>query len=171
MWAYFCWLQKYWVCHLILKTMPSCPRLTPMQHFTISLTARSVEHSPLHQWKTSCGGHLHFKEKTFSKSANTFDNNRMWCLFLNWWHLTTLRWTDVTMDIIWLLILILTCFNDYSPLHLELCRFVSSRMKAFELQMVVQAPMSATASSNYYLWPLDQRPSIWGLGEYVASII
>ena len=83
MWAYFCWLQKYWVCHLILKTMPSCPGLTPMQHFTISLTAGSVEHSPLHQWKASCGGHLHFKEKTFSKSANTFDNNRMWCLFLN----------------------------------------------------------------------------------------
>ena len=23
------------------------------------------------------GGHLHFKEKTFSKSANTFDNNHM----------------------------------------------------------------------------------------------
>ena len=32
---------------------------------------------PLHQWKASHGGHLHFKEKTFSKSANTFDNNRM----------------------------------------------------------------------------------------------
>ena len=54
-----------------------------------SLTAGSVEHSPLHQWKDSQGGHLHFKEKTFSKSANTF-NNRKWCLFLNWWHLTTL---------------------------------------------------------------------------------
>ena len=39
--------------------------------------------------------------------------------------------------------------------------FVSSCMKAFKLQMVVQAPMSATASSNnYYLGPLDQRPSI-----------
>ena len=75
-------------------------------------TAGSVEHSPLHQWKASRGGHLHFKEKTFSKSANTLDN---------WWHLTTLRWTDVTMDIIWLLILILTCFNDYFALHLELC--------------------------------------------------
>ena len=41
------------------------------------LTAGSAEHSPLHQWKASHGGHLHFKEKTFSKSANTFDNNRM----------------------------------------------------------------------------------------------
>ena len=37
--------------------------------------------------------------------------------------------------------------------------FVSSGMKAFKLQMVVQAPMSATASSNYYMGPLDQRPS------------
>ena len=37
--------------------------------------------------------------------------------------------------------------------------FVSSGMKAFKLQMVVQAPMSATASSNYYMGPQDQRPS------------
>ena len=38
---------------------------------------------------------------------------------------------------------------------------VSSRMKAFKLQMVVQAPISATASSNsYYMGPLDQRPSV-----------
>ena len=171
MWAYFCWLQKSWVCRLILKTMLSCSGLTPTLNSTISLTAGSVECSPLRQWKASLGGHLHFKEKTFSKSANIFDNNHMWCLFLNWWHLTTLRWTDVTMDIMWLFILTLTWFNDYFPLHLELCRFVSSCMKAFELQMVVQAPMSATASSNYYLDPLDQRPSIWGLGEYVASPI
>ena len=27
------------------------------------------------------GGHPHFKEKTFSKSVNTFDNNHMRCLF------------------------------------------------------------------------------------------
>ena len=38
--------------------------------------------------------------------------------------------------------------------------FVSSLMKAFKLQMVVQAPTSATASSNYYLGPLGQRPSM-----------
>ena len=117
MWAYFCWLQKSWVCRLILKTMPSCPGLTPMLHSTIGLTAGSAEHSPLHQWKMSHGGHLHFKERAFSKSANTF-NNHMWCLFLNWWHLRTLRWTDVTMDIMWLFILILTWFNDYFALHL-----------------------------------------------------
>ena len=48
----------------------------------------------------------------------------------------------------------------------------SNRLKAFKFQMVVWAPMSATASSNnYYLGPLDQRPSIWGLGECVASTI
>ena len=90
MWAYFCWLQQSWVFHLILKTMPSCPGLTPMQHFTINLTAGSVECSLLHQWKTSGGGHIHFKGKTFAKSVNTFDNNCVWCLFLNW-HLTTLH--------------------------------------------------------------------------------
>ena len=38
-----------------------------------SLTAGSVEHSPLRQWKASRGGRPHFKEKTFSKSVNTFD--------------------------------------------------------------------------------------------------
>ena len=41
----------------------------------------------------------------------------------------------------------------------------SNRLTTFKLQMVVQAPTSATASSNYYLGPLGQRPSIWGLGE------
>ena len=93
MWAYFCWLQISWVCRLILKTMHSYPGLTPTLHSTIGLTAGSVEHSPLHQWMASHGGHLHFKEKTFSKSANTFDNNHKWCLFLNWWHLTIWLYT------------------------------------------------------------------------------
>ena len=37
--------------------------------------------------------------------------------------------------------------------------FVSNPLKAFKLQMVVQAPMSATASSNYDLGPFNQRPS------------
>ena len=49
--------------------------------------------------------------------------------------------------------------------------FVSSRMKAFKLQMVAQTPATAAASSNYYLGPLDQISSIRGLGEYVASPI
>ena len=38
--------------------------------------------------------------------------------------------------------------------------FVSNCLKAFKLQMVVQAPMSAMATSNYNLGTLDQRLSI-----------
>ena len=38
--------------------------------------------------------------------------------------------------------------------------FIFNRIKAKKLQMVVQAPMSARASSNYYLGPLDQTLSI-----------
>ena len=41
-----------------------------------------------------------------------------------------------------------------------IARFVSSRMKAFKLQMVAPTPVTAAASSSYYLGPLDQRPSI-----------
>ena len=178
MWAYFCRLQKSWVCCLILKTMPSCPGLTPTLHSTIGLTAGSVECSPLHQWKASGGGHLHFKEKTCSKSVNTFDNNHMRCLFFIWWHLPTLKWTGailctLTMDMMWLLILILNVvFLLFVPCICNcITGFVSSRMKAFKLQMVAQTPATAVASSSYYLGPLDQISSIWGLGEYVASPI
>ena len=159
--------------------MPSCPELIPMSHSTIGLIAGSAEWSPYHQWKASHGGHLHFKKNTFSKSANTFNNNCMWCLFLNWWHLTTLRWTGatlctLTMDIMWLLILIIHCLGLMTVLpYICNCKtgFVSNRLKAFKLWMVVQAPTSTTAFSNYYLGPLDQRPSILGLGKYVASTI
>ena len=125
----------------------------------------------------SRGGHPHFKEKTFSKSVNTFDNNHMRCLFFIWWHLPTLKWTGatcctLTMDIMWLLISILTYFNDYVACICNcITGFVSSHMKAFTLQMVDQTPATAVASSNYYLGPLDQISSIWGLGEYVASPI
>ena len=174
MWAYFCWLQISWVCHWILKTMPSCPGLTPMLHSTISVTAGSVEHAPLHQWKASHGGHLHFKEKIFSKSVNTFDDNHMWCLFLIWWHLTVLRWTGATLctltvDIIWLLTSLVVSFLLFAPCIFNcVTGFVSSHMKAFKLQMVAQTPTTVAASSNYYLGTLDQRPSIWGLGEYVT---
>ena len=48
---------------------------------------------------------------------------------------------------------------------------VSSRMGAFKLQMVAQSPATAAASSIYYLGPLDQKPSIRGLGECVISPI
>ena len=158
--------------------MHSCPGLTLMLHSTVGLTAGSVEHSPLRQWKASHGGHLYFKEKTFSKSVNTFDNNHMRCLFFIWWHPPTLKWTGTTLctltvDIMWLLILILiVLFLLFAPCICNyITGFVSSHMKAFKLQMVVQTPATAVASSNYYLMPLDQISSIWGLGEYVASPI
>ena len=177
MWVY-CWLPKSWICRLILKTMSSCPGLTPMLHSTIGLTAGSAECSPLHQWKASHGGHPHFKEKTFSQSVNTFDNNHMRCLFFIWWHLPTLKWTGatlctLTMDIMWLLLLILVVlFLLFAPCICNcITGFVSSCMKAFKLQMVAQTPATAVASSSYYLGPLDQISSIWGLGEYVASPI
>ena len=38
--------------------------------------------------------------------------------------------------------------------------FVSSHMKAFKVQMVAQTPVTAAASSNYYLGPLDQKSSV-----------
>ena len=38
--------------------------------------------------------------------------------------------------------------------------FVSSRMKAFKLQMVAQTPATAVASSSYYLGLLDKISSI-----------
>ena len=137
-----------------------------------------VERFPLRQWKASHGGHPHFKEKTFSKSANTFNNNHMRCLFFIWWHLPTLKWTGatrctLTMDIMWLLILILiVLFLLFAPCICNcITRFVSSRMKASKLQMIVQTPATVATSSSYYLGPLDQISSIWGLGEYVASPI
>ena len=178
MWAYFCWLQISWVCRSIFKTMPSCPGLTPTLHSTVSLTAGSVEYSPLHQGKASRGGHLHFKEKTFSKSVNTFNNSHMRCLFFIWRHLPTLKWTGatlctLTMDIMWLLILnLIVLFLLFAPCICNcVTKFVSSRMKAFKLQIVAQTPATATAASNYYLGPLDQISSIWRLRKYVASPI
>ena len=62
---------------LTLKTMPSCPGLIPMPHSTISLIAGSAEHSHLHQLKTSHGGFLHFKERTFFNSVMTSNNPKM----------------------------------------------------------------------------------------------
>ena len=169
MWVFFCWLQKSRVCCLILKTMPSFPGLTPTLHSTISLTSGSAEHSPLHQWKASRGGHLHFKEKTFSKSVSTFDDNHMWCLLFIWWHLPTLKWTGaalctLTMDMMWLLIFILNVvFLLFAPCICKcITGFVSSCMKTFKLQMVAQTPATVAASFNYYLGPLDQISSIWG---------
>ena len=61
-------------------------------------------------WKSPLQGN------TFSKSVNTFDNHRMWYLFFIWRHLTTLTWTcatrcTLTMDIMWLLILVIHCLS------------------------------------------------------------
>ena len=149
-----------------------------MLHSTISLTAGPVECSPLHQWNASHGWHLYFKERTFSKPVNTFDNNNhMWCLFLIWWYLTVLKWTCATLctstvDIMWLLTLLIVLFLLFaSYICNSVTGFVSSCRKAFKLQMGAQTPATAAASSDYYLGPLDQRPWIWGLGEYVASAI
>ena len=155
MWACFCWLQKPWVCCLTIKTMPSCLGLTPMLYSTISLISGSAERSSLHQWKASRDGHLHIRERTFSKSANNFDNNNhVWCFFLIWWHLTILKWTGatlctLTMDIMWLLTLLMVLFLLLAP---SICNcvagFVSSRIKAFKLQMLAQTPVIVAASSN-----------------------
>ena len=78
-----------------------------------------------------------------------------------------------TMDMMWLLILILiVLFLLFVPCICNcITGFVSSCMKAFKLQMVAQIPATAVASSSYYLGPLDQISSIWGLGEYVVSPI
>ena len=144
------------------------------QGIRINYVAQLSAFQPPHQLKASHGGFLPFKEKTFFNSENIFRKNNIWCLFLIWWHLTVLRWTDVTMDILWPLILTMFLLG-LMPILPCICNcimgFVSSHLKAFQLQMVVQAPMSATTSSNYYLGPLHQRTSIWGLGEYIASTI
>ena len=165
MWACFCLIQKPWVCCLTIKTMPSCLGLTPTLYSTIGLIAGSAEHSPLHQWKASRVGHLHLRERTFSKSANNFENiNHVWCFFLIWWHLTILKWTGatlctLTMDIIWLLTLLIVLFLQLAP---SICNcvagFVFSCMKAFKLQMLAQTPMTVTASSKKNLGPLNQGP-------------
>jgi len=74
-----------------------------------------------------------------------------------WEMLTSSSWWKTILITIILIVLFLL----FSPCICNcVIGFVSSHMKVFKLQMVVQAPMSATASSNYYLGPLGQRPSI-----------
>ena len=85
-----------------------------------------------------------------------------------WVTLTSSRWWKTILIAIILFVLFLL----FAPcLWNCVAGFVSSLTKAFKLQMVAQTPATATASSVYYLGPLDQRPSVWGLGEYVASQI
>ena len=74
-----------------------------------------------------------------------------------WETLTSSPWWTtnlITIILIFLFLLFVPCICNC------VIGFVSCHMKAFKLQMVVEAPTSATASSNYYLGPLDQRPSI-----------
>ena len=121
MWAYFCWLQISWVCRLILKTMPSCPELTPTLHSTIGLTAGSAERTPLHQWKASRGGHLHFKEdflqvcKFLWKQSYvmtllhlmTSNNPKMdWCntLYFNYGHNVTFNFDYIFLSLMIILL-------------------------------------------------------------------
>ena len=77
-----------------------------------------------------------------------------------WDMLTSSPWWKtilITIILIVLFLLFAPCICDC------VIGFVSSRMKSFKLQMVVQAPMSATASSNYYyMGPLDQRSQYEG---------
>ena len=74
-----------------------------------------------------------------------------------WEKLTSSPWWKTILITIILIVLFLL----FAPCICNcVIGFVSCHMKAFKLQMVVEAPTSATASSNYYLGPRDQRPSI-----------
>ena len=144
---------KSCVCHLTVKTVPSCPGFVCMLHPTTSLIAGSAEHSPPLQLKTSHGGFLRFKERTLFNSVMRSNNCKTNCyniLYLNYGH-------NVTFNCDYAL----TWFNNILP---SICNckteLVSNHLKAFKLQIVVQAPMNATTSSNYYSGLLDQRPSI-----------
>ena len=76
----------------------------------------------------------------------------------------TSLWEVLTSSPWWKTILIIIILNVLFLLF-ERCvcncvtGFLSNPLKAFKLQMVVQAPRSPT-SPNYYLGSLDQRPSI-----------
>ena len=73
------------------------------------------------------------------------------------WTLTSSpRWKIILITIILIVLFLL-----FSPCICNcVAGFVSSCMKAFKLQMVAPTPVTAAASSSYYLGPLDQRPSI-----------
>ena len=148
-----------------------------MLHSTINQIAGSAEHSPPHQLKASDGEFLHFKEKTLQLcqylhqqqscvmplfNMMTSNNLKMdWynTLYLNYGHNVTFNFNYVLTGLMTILAYIYNCKMG----------FVSNCLKAFRLQIMVQAPMSATTFSNCYLGPLDQRPSIWRWGEYVPQ--
>ena len=78
---------------------------------------------------------------------------------------TVSLWEKLTSSPWWKTILIrvilIVLFLLFAPCTCNcVAGFVSSRMMAFNLQMVAQTPATAAASSSYFLGPLDQRPSI-----------
>ena len=74
-----------------------------------------------------------------------------------WETLTSSPWWKTILIIIILIVLLLL----FAPCICNCATgFVSNCLKAFKLQMVVQAPTSATTSSNNYLGPLDRKASI-----------
>ena len=74
-----------------------------------------------------------------------------------WEMLTSSSWWKTILIAIILIVLFLL----FAPCNYNcVTGFVSSLMKAFKLQIVAQTPTIMTASSNYYLGPLDQRSSI-----------
>ena len=77
-----------------------------------------------------------------------------------WETLTSSPWWKTIIIIIILIVLFLLFFPCICNCATG---FVSNYLKVFKLQIVVQAPTSATASANYYLGSLYQRPSLWGL--------
>ena len=102
---------KILILPLILKTMLSCPGLTPTQHFTNSLTAWSVEHSLL------INGRLPMVDISTSRKFFLQVCEYLWQqsyvmpLFI-WRHITVIKSTGatcctLTMDIMWLLILLI----------------------------------------------------------------
>ena len=74
-----------------------------------------------------------------------------------WETLTSSPWWTTIL----IIIILIVFFLLFSPCICNcITEFVSSRMKAFKLQMVAQTPATAAAASNYYLGPLDQISSI-----------
>ena len=74
-----------------------------------------------------------------------------------WEMLSSFPWSETILIIIILIVLFLL----FAPCICNcVTGFVSKHLKAFKLLLVVQRPTRATDSSNYYLGPLDQRPSI-----------
>ena len=74
-----------------------------------------------------------------------------------WERLTSSPWCTTIL----ITIILIVSFLLFAPCICNcVTGFVSSRMKAFKLQMVAQTPATVAAASSYYLGPLDQISSI-----------